>query len=77
MFIINAYNRKVNACSPWTSCFFLDALCSFPIPLSSDIVKHELLVASYELRVEGLEVRVEIWKCDFKSTSYVFKSTNH
>ena len=49
-----------------------------------DMVKRELQVTSYdfqvtsyELRVENLEARVEIRKCEFKYTSYNFKSTNH
>ena len=54
-----------------------------PIPVWSDMVKHELRVTScqlrvtsYYLRVENLNARVEIQKCKFKSTSYEFKSTN-
>ena len=52
----------------------------------SDMVKHELQVASYELRVESLKARVEIKSTsykfrstsyEFKSTSCEFKSTNH
>ena len=50
----------------------------------SDMVKHELRVASYEFRVEslkarveGLKAQVEIQKCDFKSTSYEFETTSY
>ena len=54
--------------------------------LSSDMVKHELRVASKELRVrsESLKTRVDsikaqfkIQMCDFKSTSYELISTNY
>ena len=55
---------------------------SFKCGNSSDMVKHELQVASYELqveslkgRVESLKARVEIQKGEFESSSYDFKST--
>ena len=36
--------------------------------ISSDMVKHELRVASYELQAESLQARVRIQKCVLKST---------